>query len=164
MGFAFELSILLCDDKEITKLNEKYRNKKEATDVLSFPLIDFPQGPGTSQQAAARQSLRQIPGLSPAAFPALGDVVLSCPSCIRQAKAKSKGQGKIYKGKNKKKESSSKAVQTEFIQLLIHGILHLFGYNHESKKQDQIRMQKREKLLYSYVMENLYEGGYGKIL
>jgi len=32
------LSILLCDDKTITKLNKQYRGKSEATDVLSFNL------------------------------------------------------------------------------------------------------------------------------
>jgi len=34
----WELSILLCDDKTIAGLNGRYRNKAEATDILSFPL------------------------------------------------------------------------------------------------------------------------------
>jgi probable rRNA maturation factor len=34
----WELSILLCDDKTITRLNTQYRNKNEPTDILSFNL------------------------------------------------------------------------------------------------------------------------------
>jgi len=34
----WELSILFCDDKTIAELNSRYRNRAEATDVLSFPL------------------------------------------------------------------------------------------------------------------------------
>jgi len=34
----WELSILFCDDKTIAELNSRYRNKAEATDILSFPL------------------------------------------------------------------------------------------------------------------------------
>jgi len=36
----WELSILFCDDKTIAELNSRYRNKTEATDVLSFNLGD----------------------------------------------------------------------------------------------------------------------------
>jgi probable rRNA maturation factor len=34
----WELSILFCDDKTIAELNSRYRNKAEATDILSFSL------------------------------------------------------------------------------------------------------------------------------
>ena len=167
LSLVFELSILLCNDKEITKLNQKYRNKKEATDVLSFPLIEFPQGPGTSQKTVARKILEQNPRIlhrishedffyqdqkieKQATLFALGDIVISCPSCIRQAKAKGIYEG-IYKGRMKRRKSNSQLVQAEFIRLLIHGILHLFGYDHEGQKQHEIRMRAREKLLYKYV-------------
>jgi probable rRNA maturation factor len=36
-------------------------------------------------------------------------------------------------------------------RLLVHGLLHLFGYNHQ-KKSDRIRMERKEKL----VMNNFY--------
>lgn len=155
LGFAFELSILLCSDKEIAILNKNYRAKEEATDVLAFPLIQFPQKAVSSRKRSPAKILRE--GLSPLAywnqktkkqesFLALGDLVISCPSCIRQAK---KNKNEQDKGSQ---ESNFKAVQSEFIRLLIHGILHLFGYDHEAKKQDEIRMQKREKLLYKHVL------------
>jgi probable rRNA maturation factor len=60
-----ELSILLCDDATIRKLNGRYRKKNKPTDVLAFPMQE---GPGPATQ----------PGL-------LGDVVISLPTATRQA-------------------------------------------------------------------------------
>ena len=60
-----ELSILLCDDATIRKLNRRYREKNKATDVLAFPMQE---GPGPPLH----------PGL-------LGDVVISLPTATRQA-------------------------------------------------------------------------------
>jgi probable rRNA maturation factor len=60
-----ELSILLCDEETIRKLNRRYRKKDKATDVLAFPMR---QGPGPSVDT----------GL-------LGDVVISVPTAARQA-------------------------------------------------------------------------------
>jgi len=61
-----ELSILLCDDATIRKLNRRYRRMNKATDVLAFPMGD---GPGSTIG----------PGL-------LGDVVISLPTATRQAR------------------------------------------------------------------------------
>ncbi|MDH3202939.1 MAG: rRNA maturation RNase YbeY [Myxococcales bacterium] len=61
-----ELSILLCDDATIRKLNRRYRQIDKATDVLAFPMGDGPEssvGPGL-----------------------LGDVVISVPTATRQAR------------------------------------------------------------------------------
>ena len=60
-----ELSILLCDDETIRKLNRRYRKKNRVTDVLAFPMQE---GPGPVSH----------PGL-------LGDVVISLPTATRQA-------------------------------------------------------------------------------
>ena len=62
-----ELSILLCDDSTIAKLNAEYRDKAGPTDVLAFPLQEGPSPPSVGAQA-------------------LGDVVISVPTARRQAK------------------------------------------------------------------------------
>lgn len=36
-----EISVTIVDNEEIRKINNKFRNIDRATDVLSFPLIDF---------------------------------------------------------------------------------------------------------------------------
>lgn len=38
---TLEVSVLLVDDKEMKKMNKKYRNVNETTDVLAFPLDSF---------------------------------------------------------------------------------------------------------------------------
>lgn len=63
-----ELSILLCDDDTIRRLNRRYREKNKPTDVLAFPMQE---GPGPASRSGM-----------------LGDVVISLPTATRQA-----GQG-----------------------------------------------------------------------
>ena len=40
--------------------------------------------------------------------------------------------------------------------LLIHGILHLLGYDHEQSRQEEVRMQRREKLLFAKIYKRRY--------
>ncbi len=60
-----ELSILLCDDDTIRRLNRRYRETNAPTDVLAFPMNE---GPGPRVESAL-----------------LGDVVISLPTARRQA-------------------------------------------------------------------------------
>ena len=66
-----EVSVTLCDNEYIKKLNAKYRNKNSATDVLSFPLYDF-----------SEEELTFLDGESVA----LGDIVISIERAKVQAK------------------------------------------------------------------------------
>lgn len=100
-----ELSLALVGNREIQKLNARYRKKNGPTDVLSFPL-----GPGF-----------------PGAGQVLGDVVIS----VEQAKAQARQRGK--------------KLQQEVEELLIHGILHLLGYDHERSKKEAKVMSDMEK-------------------
>lgn len=56
----------------------------------------------------------------------LGDVVISTETALRQA------------------EQASHELETELYILLIHGILHLLGYDHERSLKEERRMKKRE--------------------
>jgi probable rRNA maturation factor len=62
---SWELSVLLCDDATIARLNGRYRRKRGPTDVLSF-----------------RQEDRNTPGVKEA----VGDLVISLPTVKRNAK------------------------------------------------------------------------------
>lgn len=57
----------------------------------------------------------------------LGDVVIALPTAQRQARA------------------ARRPLEEEVIALLIHGVLHLCGYDHERSKTDALRMQKKER-------------------
>ncbi|UCD86370.1 MAG: rRNA maturation RNase YbeY [Desulfobacterales bacterium] len=105
-----ELSILIVDDPEITKINETYLGRSGPTNVIAFPMQEGP--------------FREInPDL-------LGDVVISLDTAAREAQ-----QDRI-------------SVESRFDQLLVHGILHLFGFDHEkTPEQAKDMMIKEEKLL-----------------
>lgn len=62
-----EVSIVLCDDKEIQSLNKKYRNQDKPTNVLSFPVMDF----------------KEISNIED--FAAIGDIILSFETIKRES-------------------------------------------------------------------------------
>jgi probable rRNA maturation factor len=114
-----ELSVLLTDDREIRSLNRAYRGKDAATDVLSF-----------AQYEAAGAELHRGGGAG-AARPLLplGDVVISVETAARQAQA------------------LGQSVAARLRVLLIHGLLHLLGYDHERSPAAARRMFARERQL-----------------
>jgi rRNA maturation RNase YbeY len=57
----------------------------------------------------------------------LGDVVIALPTAERQAKA------------------ANRPLEEEIVTLLIHGVLHLCGYDHERGKAEALRMQRKER-------------------
>ena len=61
----------------------------------------------------------------------LGDVVLSAETAQRQATA------------------AGKKTEDEIVFLLIHGILHLVGYDHEGSREERRRMEEKEEELFS---------------
>lgn len=71
-----EVSVTLCDNKYIKKLNAEYRNKDSATDVLSFPIYDF-----TESETFV-----------PAGPIPLGDIVIS----IERAKEQAREIGNLF--------------------------------------------------------------------
>lgn len=72
----------------------------------------------------ARFPIRAHPGTGP-----LGDVVIAVPTAIRQARA------------------ARRSLRKEIAVLLIHGILHLCGYDHERSDSEARRMRRRERTL-----------------
>ncbi len=101
-----QVSILLCEDSYIQKLNKEYRRVDAPTDVLAFSMHEGP-----------------FPRVHPEI---LGDVVISLEAASRQAK-------RFCHSLNK-----------EVALLVIHGILHLLGYDHQ-KKKDREKMRRKEK-------------------
>lgn len=111
-----EVSIRLVSEDEIRALNENYRNKSDATNVLSFP---------------AELNLEDME--------ILGDVIICTPFVADEAQ----GFGKAYPDR--------------FTHMLVHGVLHLLGYDH-MHEQDRSEMESLEILLLSQLgVENPYE-------
>lgn len=111
-----ELSLMIVSDREIRRLNREFRGKDQATDVLSFPQIE-----------PTRDLLKGHATSTPNAPPiALGDIVISIDTAARQARELG--------------TSTTARIRT----LLIHGMLHLLGYDHERSIPEARRMFARE--------------------
>ena len=105
-----ELSLELIGDRRMQRLNRDYRKRDRTTDVLAFSTREAIVPKGLS----CRTSL-------------LGDVVISLPTAIRQARA------------------AGRWVDEELAILLVHGVLHLCGYDHERNVREAERMSRRER-------------------
>jgi probable rRNA maturation factor len=108
---GYELSLVLVDDREITRLNRRYFRRNRPTNVISFPMMD-----GTPVSLRAK---------------ILGDVVISAETAQRDAR------------------EAGEKTKEEILFLLIHGILHLAGYDHEGTKAERERMDARGREIFS---------------
>ena len=111
----YELSVVLCDDPTIQDLNREWRGKDKPTDVLSFPQATFEEWRQDSIAA-----WEHMPAM-------LGDLVMSMDTAQMQA---------VERGHS---------IWDEARVLLVHGILHLLGYDHELSDTEAEKMQREEK-------------------
>lgn len=108
------LSVLLCGDARMKRLNRAWRGLDRPTDVLSFP---------AEQQAYPRSpKATRLPRRQP---PYLGDLVIDVPYAARQARR------------------LGHALTRELQVLLAHGVLHLLGHDHENDDGTMFRLQRR---------------------
>ncbi len=112
-----EIVIRLVDNAESAELNQKYRHKKGATNILSFPF--------------------EVPEMIDSTL--LGDLVICAPMIEQQAK------------------QQQKHLLHHWAHIVIHGILHLCGYNHEDDAEAQIMEAKEINLLKKLFIRNPYQ-------
>jgi len=115
-----EVSLLLCADGRIRTLNRVWRGKDAATDVLSFSQVE-----GSGKKVSLKGVRRE--GRGPIL---LGDIVISVQTAAKQAK------------------SARISLPEELNFLLVHGILHLLGWE-DSSPRSRKRMLARQKELLS---------------
>ena len=115
-----EIHLALTDDARIRVLNREYRRKDKATDVLSFPQFQPKEISGRSNRKV------EAPG------PYLGDLVISTETTLKQAK------------------EFGVTKRQELVRLVVHGVLHLCGYDHEKVPAAEAqRMRRRERYIRS---------------
>ncbi|MEO0400890.1 MAG: rRNA maturation RNase YbeY [Pseudomonadota bacterium] len=114
---AGEVSVLACDDARITALNGDFRNQVKATNVLSWPDTDLS---ALDDGAAPR-----APVSDPGGAVTLGDIAISFDTCTREA------------------QDQGKPLTDHVTHLLVHGTLHLLGFDHIRDK-DATRMESLE--------------------
>lgn len=111
------ISVSLVDDARIRELNKQHRGKDKPTDVLSFPLIESTLTGETTDTAEPAIDERMI-----------GDIVISVETARRQA------------------ADYDANLQDEIDRLLIHGVLHIMGHDHE-EADERARMESEERRL-----------------
>lgn len=125
------LSVTFVSDAAMQVLNREHRGKDKTTDVLSFGLVGRAQLKGATPQAALRRepaSSGTTSGglLKPERM--LGDVVISVDTARRQA------------------AQYDATLQDELYRLLIHGLLHVLGHDHQ-EAAERARMEAEERRL-----------------
>lgn len=132
----FKVDVWFCSEAKIRELNSEWRGKSKSTDVLSFPACEF-----TSPENFADDPTLDV-------MKHLGDIVIAPAyvqrQCARDEKAFKDGSLEGADDAGVSKEMSTKFTLDERIPLLIvHGMIHLLGYDHETKRQWR-EMTKRE--------------------
>lgn len=154
-----EVSVAITDDDEVQHLNKEYRGKDSTTDVLSFAAeedpdftdyitlnmdegeADFDDEDGADNGEADEydeddegEADNSAPHfvvppeyreVNPARY--LGDIVISYPQAARQA------------------ADFNNSINREVQELVIHGVFHLLGYDHEEADEREIMRAKEEK-------------------
>jgi probable rRNA maturation factor len=110
-----EISILFADDARVRDLNRDWRKKDKPTNVLSFPAL--------SREEFRRFSSGEFTSDNMFGF---GDIVLALETC--QHEAADKGI----------------SLEHHVAHLIVHGLLHLAGYDHETSAEDARAMESLE--------------------
>ncbi len=123
---SYELNVIFMSKSQIAKINGKHRGKDKATDVLSFPLLEWKKPLPVLKKTSARKWL-----LGPALTPhlVLGDIFI-CPQ-VAQENATQIGQ----------------SLSEEIVFLLVHGILHLCGHDHMQEKDEKIMISAQKTIV-----------------
>ncbi len=118
---GYEIAVLACDDARIAVLNADFRGKPQPTNVLSWPEEDLaPEAAGADPEAPPPGDADDPPHL--------GDIAIAWETCQREAA----DQGKPF--------------AAHVTHLVVHGVLHLLGYDHIRDK-DATVMEAHERAI-----------------
>jgi len=117
-----ELGLVITNQERVQQLNRSYLGKDEPTDVLAFSMLPEPLATGESE------------AFSPFVQPPdgvlhLGEVIISYPQAVIQA------------------EEHRHSVKREIAILIIHGVLHLLGYEHDKPELGRQMKTREEEIL-----------------
>jgi probable rRNA maturation factor len=127
-----DLTICLVGDEEIARLNEAFRGKKGPTDVLSFPADKRRRASKRMSKGKRAYSTRKPEsagaswlGASQAGAGYLGDIAIAPKTAGRYAKR------------------NGRTLKNELRVLILHGVLHLLGYDHEADDGEMNRLEQK---------------------
>ncbi|MEL6684028.1 MAG: rRNA maturation RNase YbeY [Pseudomonadota bacterium] len=127
---VFEISLLACNDARIAVLNEDFRGKPQPTNVLSWP---------SDERAAAIDGEMPAPP-RPGPDNELGDIAIAFETCKREA------------------DAAGKPMRDHTLHLLVHGTLHLLGYDHERDRDATLMEGLETEILGKLGIPDPYRG------
>lgn len=114
---TYQIDLSFVDENKIRDLNRDFRFKDSPTDVLSFSQIDF----SVPLELDAKPQHSEVHNL-------LGDLVICLPVALKNA------------------SSIGHALDRETAFLIVHGILHLGGHDHESPQEEKMMTALQRKI------------------
>jgi probable rRNA maturation factor len=126
LGYS-DVTVCLVSDAEIARMNEAFREKKGPTDVLSFPAEKERRAPASRRKkiyAERAEKSRRGPG-SRSTETYLGDIAIAPATARRYAK------------------KNGRSLNNELRVLILHGVLHLLGYDHETDRGEMNRFEQK---------------------
>ncbi len=127
---VFEISLLACNDARIAVLNEDFRGKPRPTNVLSWP---------SDERAAAIDGEMPAPP-RPGPDNELGDIAIAFETCKREA------------------DAAGKPMRDHTLHLLVHGTLHLLGYDHDRDRDATLMEGLETEILGKLGVPDPYRG------
>lgn len=122
--YEAEVNLLLTMNDEIREINNNFRKIDRATDVLSFPMIDYEQAGNFDFLEDVMDAFHPESGEL-----MLGDIVISKEKVVSQA------------------EEYGHSTTREYAFLIAHSMLHLFGYDHMEENERMEMEQKQKEIL-----------------
>ncbi len=119
-GTKVEISLMFTDDEEIRELNREHRSIDRATDVLSFPLLEYDEEGNVVEEYMDYNGEGEM---------LLGDIVISLERAAAQA------------------EEYGHSFEREVGFLTVHSMLHLFGYDHMTPEDEEEMFGYQEDIL-----------------
>ncbi len=123
--YEAEINLTLTDNEGIHEINRMYREIDRPTDVLSFPMLSYEQaGDFSGLEEDYDDNFNPDTGEI-----MLGDIVISIDKVREQA------------------ESYGHSEKREFAFLIVHSMLHLFGYDHMEPEEAAVMEEKQNLIL-----------------
>jgi probable rRNA maturation factor len=122
LDFPHDVSVCLVSDTAMARMNVAYRQTSGPTDVLSF---------SSNGHARRRQGARLVVGSPKPSgerktwVSYLGDIAIAPATARRNARR------------------ARRTLRTELRILILHGVLHLLGYDHETDSGEMNRLERR---------------------
>jgi probable rRNA maturation factor len=116
----YQVAILFTDGKEIRELNQRFRGKDKATNVLSFPAVPDALIPDDQPHI-------------------VGDIIIAYDVIAEEA------------------EAQEKDFYSHATHMIIHGMLHLLGYDHMYDEEAELMEQQERALLAEFHISDPYK-------